>query len=322
MPRYLPLVGTALAAVLCAGPARAWNKPGHMVTGAIAYAVLQQESPQTIPKVVALLKQHPYYERHWEEQVSQSSVPEADRDLYLFMLAARWADDARDDTRFYPHGLHLERIHYINLPYKPDGQPDWVKTAEPEDINIFRGYEDNLARLKGGDGGPDRAVALCWVMHLIGDVHQPLHTASLFTTRFQKEQGQLIGDRGGTRFYIRARDGSAPIDLHYFWDGLILGRDRFRDVNNRAVELRKRDEFARAKLSELEVTDFEKWALAESFPRAKEVAYLNGNLDGSPQKALAPVLPADYAAKAQAVAERRAVLAGYRLADVLKKALP
>jgi hypothetical protein len=292
-----------------------------MVSGAIAYAVLKQDSPQAVDKVVALLKKHPYYEQEWKEKIEESFVPAGDRDLYLFMLAARWADDARDDHDFYPPGLHRDRDHYINIPLKPSGQPEWVEVAPPDEINLFRAYEVHLAKLSGNAPDEEKVVSLTWLFHLIGDVHQPLHTASYFTTRFQRENGHLIGDRGGTHFYIRARPGSAPISLHTFWDGLIIGSERFQSTRNRAIELRNRPDFARDRLEELTVTDFEKWGMKESFELARTVAYRHGaaDLDGSATRTLAPVLPADYVGKVQPIAERRVVLAGYRLAAVLKK---
>jgi hypothetical protein len=55
------------------------------------------------------------------------------------------------------------------------------------------------------------------------------------------------------------------------------------------------------------------------FALAREVAYLDGKRRGSTEAEAAPVLPDGYARKAKAVAERRLVLAGYRLADLLKK---
>src|SRR5262249_33233682 len=45
--------------------ALAWNKAGHMVSGAIAYAELKQASPQTLARVIALLKTHPHFETRW-----------------------------------------------------------------------------------------------------------------------------------------------------------------------------------------------------------------------------------------------------------------
>jgi hypothetical protein len=44
----------------------AWNIPGHMLSGAIAYQVFRQENPQSIEKVKALLEKHPWYANQWQ----------------------------------------------------------------------------------------------------------------------------------------------------------------------------------------------------------------------------------------------------------------
>jgi hypothetical protein len=85
------LVLITLAAL--ALPASAWNIPGHMLSGIIAYQVLQQENPQTIDKVTAVLDKHPWYANQWQARLQD--VPVADHGLLLFMQAARWADDIR-----------------------------------------------------------------------------------------------------------------------------------------------------------------------------------------------------------------------------------
>ncbi len=309
---------TAFLAVFASPHAQGWNRAGHMVTGAIAYQVLKQENETTIPKVIALLKQHPDF-KTWDQQADNLKLVGADRDLYFFMKAARWADDARDNPAYYPPDLHNDRLHYINYPYKPAGESDAVKTSSPDEINIVRGYEDKLGILTGKGNDSDRAIALCWIAHLVGDVHQPLHTTSLFSARFAQENGKPIGDRGGTLFFIRVDDKSVPISLHKFWDDLIIGSEGFQDVRNTAIELRNRKEHAKEKLTELTVIDFQQWAAKESLELAKKYAYRDGKLEGSPKRNGAPLLPADYAKTVQPVAERRALLAGYRLAAVLQK---
>jgi hypothetical protein len=50
-------------------PASAWNIPGHMLSAAIAYQVLRQESPGTIEKVIAVLEKHPWYENQWRARL-------------------------------------------------------------------------------------------------------------------------------------------------------------------------------------------------------------------------------------------------------------
>jgi hypothetical protein len=74
-------------------PALAWNMPGHMLSAAITYQVLRQESPQSIDKVKAMLEKHPWYTNQWQARLQDVSV--AERDLMLFMQAARWLDEIR-----------------------------------------------------------------------------------------------------------------------------------------------------------------------------------------------------------------------------------
>jgi hypothetical protein len=68
-------------------PASAWNIPGHMLSGIIAYQVLQQENPQTIEKVNSVLEKHPWYANQWQARLQD--IPVAEGDLVLFMQATR-----------------------------------------------------------------------------------------------------------------------------------------------------------------------------------------------------------------------------------------
>jgi len=215
---HRPFCETLASLVLLAwhgSTACAWNAAGHQVSGAIAYQVLQKESPQTVAKVVAILNQLPDFQKSWGKKLE--GVPEADRDEHLFMWATRWADDIRGKPK-YDH----PKWHYINLPFKPDGQPDSVQPLMPDPVNIFEGFQINLRIAKGEGDGENRAVALCWLFHLVGDVHQPLHTVGLFTTEYPR------GDRGGNLIFVRVEEGGRPINLHFLWDGLIFGSQNTR----------------------------------------------------------------------------------------------
>lgn len=310
LKRTLFLVVALILLLLLPSPAWAWNKSGHMVTAAIAYSELQQNDPQATARVVSILKQHPDFNRSWSSQLGRISDSEIDPDQVLFMLAARWPDDIRGTS-----GLDHPKWHYINFPYKPADQPASVTAKEPDLAdNIVNGFQENFTIIRSSvadDSG--KAIALCWLFHLVGDVHQPLHTVALFTTDYPN------GDRGGTRFYVRARKGAGAIGLHKFWDDLILGSDRVRSVRNQATELRLNPSYRRSVMSELSETQFDDWAKPESFEIAKEVAYRNGTLKGSPDEEHAQVLPADYASSVKKVGERRGVLAGYRIADLLQQ---
>jgi S1/P1 Nuclease len=172
-------------------PALAWNIPGHMLSGAIAYQVLQQENPQTIDKVKAVLEKHPWYTN--QRQARLQDVPVADHGLVLFIQAARWADDIRSQDK----AQNRPPWHFINIPFKPEGQPASVQTREPEQVNILTAMAEN-ERVVRNEADPERkAIALAWLFHLVGDIHQPLHTAQLFTVEYPH------GDRGGNEIYVQ-----------------------------------------------------------------------------------------------------------------------
>ena len=48
-----------------------WNIPGHMLSGAIAYQILQRENPSTIPTVRSILEKNPWYETRWKSQLEK-----------------------------------------------------------------------------------------------------------------------------------------------------------------------------------------------------------------------------------------------------------
>jgi len=54
-----------------------------MLSGIIAYQILQKENPQTIEKVKAVLEKHPWYAHQWQARLQD--VPVADHGLVLFM---------------------------------------------------------------------------------------------------------------------------------------------------------------------------------------------------------------------------------------------
>jgi hypothetical protein len=300
---------TLFAVLLLPAPALAWSKPGHMVTGAIAYAVLEKDDPAALAKAVELLKQTPQYARDWKP--TADGLPEAERGLYLFMMAARWADDIRGDPRY-----DRPPWHYIGLPFKPPGQPAWLTEPLPAPVNAVTAFERNREAVRAAPDADERAVALCWLFHLVGDIHQPLHAGGLVTRDWP------LGDRGGNSAKVRPEPTGRAVNLHYYWDGLITNTDDYRQCKNRATELRLRPAFARERLAELAAIDrFEDWARTESSPLARSVVYRGGTLPVGLSDADAPPLPADYAKQAQAVGERRAVLAGYRLAAVVRAAM-
>src|SRR4029450_9430508 len=96
---------------------------------------------------------------------------------------------------------------------------DSAKHREREPVTILTALAENESLVKNGSGDLERrAIALAWLFHLLGDIHQPLHTAQLFTTDYPN------GDRGGNEICIRATQAGQPMDLHRFLYGVVNTR--------------------------------------------------------------------------------------------------
>lgn len=283
---------------------QAWNYAGHMTSAAIAYADLKERSPEVIAKIVQILKKHPHFESKWQEELGR--VPQEDRDLYLFMLAATWPDYVRSK---YPE-YDRPAWHTVKIPYIPGKK----KVKIPHGDSILSAFPKNrsIAEATTADKKA-RAVALCWMFHLIGDVHQPLHTIKLVTKQFPEPKG----DRGGSGFYVRVTPSDPSISLHQLWDGVVLGSAKFQAVRNKATSLRKKRGLKRDALGEqLAIKSFRDWVLT-SYTIAVEKVYRMGTLRGSTMKDDGAVLPGDYIDKAREVAERQIVLSGNRIGDAM-----
>ena len=107
-----------------------------------------------------------------------------------------------------------------------------INKAEP--VNILTALAENESVVKNGNDPERKAIALAWLFHLVGDIHQPLHTAQLFTTDYPK------GDRGGNEICVRVKEAEQPMDLHRFWDGVITSSSNLTRLRNEATALLSR----------------------------------------------------------------------------------
>src|SRR5258707_10786824 len=149
--------------------ALAWSSAGHQVIAAEAY---RQLSPALKSKVTEILKAHPDYEK-WKESFTSES-PNLDLATYIFMRSSTWPDEIRRHGNQYDH----PKWHYVDYPLKPPAFPI-EPHPEPTDDILFglQQCEKTLADPKAS--AEERAVYLSWLIHLIGDLHQPLHCSSL-----------------------------------------------------------------------------------------------------------------------------------------------
>jgi hypothetical protein len=284
-----------------------WNRTGHRAIALIAYRQLDEGTRQ---KVASLLRKNPAVYDLWTgKKISSDHDPAAD----AFMHASTFPDDVRPPSRFsqeFHHAAH----HYVT--YRFAAKDEGKRSADSsDDENLITTYLANVALIKSNQPGlsdAKKAIALCWIFHQEGDIHQPLHAVSRFSNAFPE------GDRGGNLVHPFPNPrGSRPYskNLHAYWDDM-LGDD---DVVKTFEALSERvevvlSEFPRAKFTKaaLDQDDVRVWA-QESVDAARDTVYR----DLDPEVASYDELPVAYEAEAQKLARRRIALAGYRLAEVL-----
>jgi hypothetical protein len=336
--RIVVLFVAAVMSAVCSQPAQAWNDAGHMLVARIAWLRM---TPEERAKVSEVLKQHPHYESY----LIAKCPDDVSRDEWAFLKAATWSDYIRPPKTLGPdeiakherHKFHRGPWHYINFPYRA-GQAESTLPAEalPNETNILQQIDTSekvLRRVLKKDVGAvadisrdaNRAVRVCWLFHLIGDLHQPMHAIALVDEKLFPEGDH--GDQGGNLLAIRADANAKPQRLHAYWDGILGYDSRFSSVCDFADLLSRDPTLAPDKLEELTSHKQSRDWAAESFAAAKAHAYLDGKLplvvyaDVEDKKIAADKVPAVSSidgAASRTLARRRIVLAGNRLAETLK----
>ena len=298
----------AVAGLLRGSPALAWNDRGHMIVAALAYDRLD---PAVRDRVDSLLRLNPQH-ASWVRGVARSRASEV-----AFLRASTWPDFIKRPAAGYtddgnrPSGPqasqnigYADRLqhrywHYIDLPFSTDGTPleDPVAPNAETQIEAFR-----AALRAPGTSDDVRSYDLAWLLHLVGDVHQPLHATSRFSAAFPH------GDQGGNKVKVTCSP-SCQRDLHAFWDD-VLGRSTSPTA---AIAAARKLATPPAPSTDL-TTDA--W-IRESLALAQSTVYAAPVGDGAGPY----LLTAAYRAAARAAATKQVQLAGARLAGVLNEAL-
>jgi len=289
-----------LAALTALTPssAVAWNAAGHRLVAAIAWEHLR---PEARDEVTLLLRKHPDHGR-WLKRAG-----EEDSERRVFIEASTWPDDIRKDQRFYSAGSDdptptlpgfpdMERRrswHYVNIPL--NATPD----ATPLSGQIDRQLVALVKTL--GTSDAERTYALPWVIHLVGDAHQPLHTSVRLDASGKWDK---LGNGLEVQNPFNPRK---PVStLHAFWDDLPgppwLRGDRLDQASRTLMADHPRP--ARP-------TSSQRW-IEESWQIARDSAY-------PPENTAVPTITETFFEKSREIADRRVVQAGYRLADLLNQ---
>ena len=300
-------VAVICGTVLLSQPARAWWDAGHMQVAAAAWERLE---PAVRDKVSMLIRLNPDYGK-WIQ-----GVADAEQDRAAFVHAATWADDIKSEAEYtdsqdtpsspeasrnigYADHLRHKYWHYMDIPFSPDETP--VTPADP--VNALT----EIRALTAGLGSPAlsddvRSYDLVWLLHLVGDAHQPLHA----TSRFTHDQA---GDQGGNAEKVTLTAGSQE-KLHAFWDDLLGDRTTVAQAISAAAALPLPDP-VRAVTADPQVWFQESEAAAEAFVY---VSPIGSGVGPYP-------LTAGYEQKALEIAKIQVSVAGSRLAALINAAL-
>lgn len=203
--------------------------------------------------------------------------------------AAVWADKVRPQRR------QSAPWHYVNV---PAGTTAWDAERWCPRGDCIVGAIHRFRRELGDATASDsaRAEALRFLMHFLGDMHQPLHVGDR-------------GDRGGNDFKVRWR--KKDTNLHSVWDGDLLTA---WSVDEGGYLKRLRDRIGRmtpGERTQMASGTIEGWVI-DGGALSKNVAYT------APEGG---TIPADYLGKAGPVLDLVLIQAGLRLARVLNETL-
>src|SRR5258708_21162845 len=259
MNQNLFMLTAVLAGLLFTPPsAHAWGCKGHQTVALIAEKHLTPEALKLLEKLLGENAIDPNLKR-W----CGNATPD------LMVDGSTWPDDVRNER-------HNGPWHYIDIPRGKHKGP--LAEYCGADGCVTRAIEEQQVILKDKSADPlKRAEAIRYLIHFVGDLHQPLHVIN-------------NGDNGGNCVPVKylhheplvnplhpEREDYSP-NLHQIWDTEIVERDM--EVSNPRRYADELDEKFHGQTAELEAAGIhmENWAW-ESHERAETTVY-----DALPEK--------------------------------------
>lgn len=258
--------------------AYSWNSTGHQLIARLALAQLSSQE-------VAILNSYndAYHFGFQPKSLVQSSA---------------WLDWVHCHEA---HCKDFSHYHYIDYPYTNDAS----QTMPPDAVNAVTAIEDAMQVLKNPHATEaEKGLQLRILLHVVGDIHQPMHAVSLFNQTFPH------GDRGGNEYGLSKN--SIAKNLHAYWDrggGLLVRKSLHghKGMQNTVRRLQKKYPCKHQQM----ILSPEKWA-RESYDLAIKEAY-QAPLDEKPSR--------EYQKMVKTRSEQRLTLAGCRLVAALKVGL-
>jgi hypothetical protein len=304
-----------LAILLTPSSLFAWGCDGHRVVAFIARAHLTPVASQEVDRLLHASPVNVSSNRYCPD-------PPAD----MMAAVASWADDIRGARK---NGAW----HYIDIPRTVTKRtkiaawcPEiWPAAGGKDAAGCVAGAIGHFTKIleDRSRSDADRAEALRYLIHFVGDIHQPLHAID-------------DGDQGGNCDPVRYAGDPAAINLHSLWDSRLLAAEMksgsFADAKAFAAALDARSSPIYKSLARRRVNDPDAWAW-ESNSVARHIAY------GKLKPAIAPgssiacggrrtavaalhiVIGKGYASPARLAMDKQFARAGFRLARLLNSIL-
>jgi hypothetical protein len=307
------LAALVVALSVAASPrALAWGDAGHRIVAAIAWANMR---PETRDKVIALLKNAPLDSDLRRFRPTSGTAEERDRQM--FIAASIWPDYVRpkdhptDKQKAQSDKYHRGKWHYINYFWDyggPNNTPRDHPWLRPDVVNALERLKLLASNPGVASDDLDPAVKIAWILHLTGDLHQPLHTSARVTDAPDEDRG----DQGGNLFKLTGRG-----TLHGYWDGT---PERSIPRNLGESDAAYIDRCARLVMDAYPLT-----AVEGQLKPGQYDAWVKEGLESSKKSVYAGVRrkrtpPTAYAEKTFEVCKPALAKAGYRLARLLDEA--
>lgn len=289
----------------------AWDDTAHKITGYIAW---QRMTPEVREKVFNILFAAPEDSDIGVLYPTYGNRSQEAKKREYFMLMTTWADLIRE--RHFK--VRFEKYHHTNWHYD-DTFWKWEKgkavvVDKPDDggqaLTKLRDF-DAVIRSNASDA--DKAVAIAWLEHIIGDLHQPLHTSARVTNSNPK------GDQGGNLFFLtpKGTPREQQENLHWFWDSIVRRTvPNLKDlcdaeyVDPIAQDIMSQYPYEKLK-DRLQLTKFDAWT-QESLAIAQTEVFKDLKWFEMPSE--------KYRENALRIARERLALAGYRMGDLFNAA--
>jgi len=165
------IISTAL--LLCSTAVFAWGQIGHRVVGKIAENHLSPKAKLEVQRILG------------NESIA---------------IASTWMDDVKSDEAYD----HTHAWHYTTV---PTGKT-YEESEKSKEGEVVQKIEDMKELLKNESSSmADKKEALRFLIHLVGDIHQPLHVGNGL-------------DRGGNDYKIKWFYSNS--NLHRIWDSELI----------------------------------------------------------------------------------------------------